>query len=169
MNLLFEIDEYPGYFVGTDLNIYSERRGSIKMLKQSLDNNGYYYIKLKKDKIEYHNLIHRLIAQTFIPNPNNLPCIDHINQYKHDNRPCNLRWVTHKDNSRNRDIGKNNTSGILGVRFDSINNRWIAEWTDKQGKRQRKSFSIKKYGDNAKQLAIDFRKMKVDEFYNRPK
>jgi len=45
--------------------------------------------------------IHRLIAINFIPNPENLPCIDHINRVKTDNRIENLRWVTHRDNMCN--------------------------------------------------------------------
>jgi hypothetical protein len=170
MNLLFEIDEYPGYFVGTDLNIYSEKQGSIKMMKSEINTKGYYIVQLYNDGRNYRKLVHRLIAKMFIPNPNNLEQIDHINQNRSDNRLENLRWVSRKDNNRNRCMNKNNTTGNQGVFFRNDDyDRWIADWTDNQGKRRTKSFSIKKYGDNAKQLAIDFRKMKVDEFYNRPK
>ena len=45
--------------------------------------------------------IHRLVAETFIPNPENLPEVDHINRIKTDNRVDNLRWVSVKDNRRN--------------------------------------------------------------------
>jgi len=46
--------------------------------------------------------VHRLIAETFIPNPQNKPTVDHINRIRDDNRLCNLRWATHteqRDNS----------------------------------------------------------------------
>lgn len=43
--------------------------------------------------------IHRLVAEAFVPNTDKLPCVNHINEDKMDNRQCNLEWVTHKENS----------------------------------------------------------------------
>ena len=42
--------------------------------------------------------IHRAVAELFVPNPNNYPCVDHINGDKHDNRAENLRWCTQRMN-----------------------------------------------------------------------
>ena len=45
--------------------------------------------------------IHRAVAELFVPNSENKPCVDHINTVKTDNRACNLRWVTYKENCNN--------------------------------------------------------------------
>lgn len=169
-NLLFEIDDFPHYFVGTDLNIYSEKRGKIKKMKQNISGKRYYMLSLFKEGKKYYKIVHRLIAETFIPNPHNLPEVDHINGHKTDNRLENLRWVSASDNQRNRNIDKDNKTEHQGVCFDTKRKQWRATWRDKQGKSKGKSFSINKYGDNeAKQLAIEYRQQMVDEYYNRLK
>lgn len=62
---------------------------------------GYLKTNLYKNGQRKLHSVHRLVAEAFIPNPSNLPCIDHINTIKTDNRVENLRWCTNKENSNN--------------------------------------------------------------------
>ena len=63
---------------------------------------GYKSCVLYKDGLKKTFMVHRLVAMTFIPNPDNKPTIDHINRIKTDNRVENLRWATWKENDDNR-------------------------------------------------------------------
>ena len=65
---------------------------------------GYLRVTLVKDRKRTIKKIHRLTAEAFIPNPDNKPCVDHINTVRTDNRVENLRWVTHKENCNNKNI-----------------------------------------------------------------
>lgn len=72
-----------------------------KPRKTHLISTGYLMADLYKNSQRTHYLVHRLVADAFIPNPNNLPCIDHINTIKTDNRVENLRWCSNKENMNN--------------------------------------------------------------------
>ena len=81
------------------------KRSSHRILKETFSKgNGYIIITLNKK----HYLKHRLIALQFIPNPDNLPFIDHMNHDRTDNRISNIRWVSHLQNDNNRRVGNNN-------------------------------------------------------------
>ena len=67
--------------------------------------DGYGYIRVHLNSQPY--LKHRLIAEHFIPNPENLPFIDHINHDRSDYHIENLRWVTQSTNCRNKSVHKN--------------------------------------------------------------
>lgn len=72
-----------------------------KPKKSFPDSKGYLKTDLYKNSQRTHYLIHRLVAEAFIPNPNVLPFIDHINTIKTDNRVENLKWCTRKENANN--------------------------------------------------------------------
>lgn len=77
---------------------YQRRRAIPLMLRQSTDAGGYLYVNVYKNKIAKKIKVHRLVAQAFIPNPENKKCVNHFNAIRTDNRVENLEWVTHKEN-----------------------------------------------------------------------
>ena len=105
---------YEGlYEVSYDGNVYSHHTG--KDLKPRLNTEGYPIVELCKDGQRKCVRIHRLIAQAFIPNPENKPYVDHINRIRNDNRLENLRWVTCSENCINTGIRKDNTTGLKNI------------------------------------------------------
>lgn len=72
-----------------------------RILKNKKRADGYLEIGLTKDKKRKSYRVHRLVAETFIPNPDNKKYVDHINTIKDDNRVENLRWVTASENQYN--------------------------------------------------------------------
>jgi len=74
-----------------------------KILKPEM-HKGYLRVNLSKNGKTKHFFIHRLLGIHFIDNPDNLPEIDHINRNKLNNNIENLRWCTHSDNNKNKNI-----------------------------------------------------------------
>jgi hypothetical protein len=70
-----------------------------KIRKLSTNRYGYSYISLKKDGKLKALAIHRLVAIAFIQNPENKPCVNHLNGIKADNNISNLEWVTYSENT----------------------------------------------------------------------
>lgn len=92
------IDEVPHYHVSTLGRVKNSFTNHILHLQKR--KSGYVKVNLYKDGIEYTRDVHRLVAKAFIPNPNNLPEVNHDNGHKDDNRVGNLYWCTQKENVR---------------------------------------------------------------------
>lgn len=106
-----------------------------RLLTPRIIRKGYLRVCLSK----HDYLVHRLVANAFVPNPDNLPQVNHIDEDKTNNRADNLEWVTNKENSdhgtRNERIATANAMSVVMMdkdgndlrRFDSINDaaRWL--------------------------------------------
>lgn len=91
-----DIINFPNYQISNLGNVYSEKNYKIR---KSFVTNGYLTIYLFKNGKRYRKKIHRLVAEAFIPNPNNLPIINHIDGNKLNNIVSNLEWCTSKQNT----------------------------------------------------------------------
>jgi hypothetical protein len=88
--------KHTGYLVTSDGQIKSIKVN--KYLTPKVNWDGYHRVQIwNKCKNEYVAW-HRIIAETFVPNPENKPFVNHINGIKTDNRSDNLEWVTQKEN-----------------------------------------------------------------------
>ena len=97
------VKQHPslGILVCTDGHVLLPKSGkrSIRWTTGHIGNKGYYKVSIKG--VEY--LVHRLIAETFLPNPVNKPYVDHIDRCRTNNALSNLRWATPKENMLNTD------------------------------------------------------------------
>jgi len=157
------IEEFPNYSITRDGKVWSHKRK--RFLKGSPDRDGYRKVQLKGSTLangrrDKNCLIHRLVALTYIPNPNNHPVVDHTNRKRLDNRVENLRWATVKENTNNKPIGR----GM--VRFSDnprIKSKWMCRWSV-CNKHHNKYFMTKEEADAYKmivyQLRVLIRKMR---------
>lgn len=99
-----------------------------KILKGHFDSYGYLRVGLWNGKKVKTIPIHRIVAEAFIDNPSNLPCIDHINTIRTDNRVENLRWVSQKQNSNNVVT----TQHLHKDRHNEHDNRSVSNLTKKE-------------------------------------
>jgi len=99
INVWKDVVGFEGYYKVSDKGeIYSVKSNKIRKL--SYKKNGYVYIDLYKDgKVKYCR-VHRIVADAFIPNPNNYPYVMHIDNNKSNNCAENLKWGTASDNTK---------------------------------------------------------------------
>ena len=114
-----DIKGYEGlYAVTPEGEVWSYKSKKFLTPKHSV--KGYLFVNLCKNGKVKNYRIHRLVAEAYIPNPDNLPQVDHINEDKTNNCVNNLQWITNRDNSR-----KSNNKPIL--QFD-LDGNFIREW-----------------------------------------
>ena len=88
------IENHPSYFISNFGRVFSKKSNKV-MKNRVVSKNGYQQITLDNSQL----LVHRLVAQAFIPKPNNLPCVNHKDENPGNNDVRNLEWCTYKYNS----------------------------------------------------------------------
>lgn len=98
--LIKEIKDFPNYLITSHGRVWSKQLNNwLTPTKNRRGNHIRLYVNLGKKHRFY---IHQLVAKAFLPNPQNLPEIDHIDGDATNNHLENLRWVTHQENMKNK-------------------------------------------------------------------
>ena len=133
------IIDYEGLYQVSNLgrvkSLNYKHTGREKILKSSVDKIGYMYVGLCKNGKRKHYLVHRLVAEVFISNPNNLAQVNHKDENKHNNCVENLEWCDAKYNinygtatERRRKTNTNHPSYSKVVLQYDLNGNFIKEW-----------------------------------------
>ena len=122
-------DNFKVSNLGRLINLNYRGTGRAKLMEPFDNGHGYLQVHLSKNKITKTFLVHRLVSEIFIPNPNNLTEINHIDEDKTNNRVDNLEWKSHKDNcnhgTRNERVAKALSKRVLQL---SLTGDLIREW-----------------------------------------
>ena len=121
-----------------------------QIIKPIVQHSNYCHVGLWRGQKCEQRRVHRLVAQAFIPNPENKPTVNHLNEDKQDNRACNLEWATVQENTvygscierrtaNRRADAPNRRMAVIGTdkdgiehRFDSITNALVAVGASKR-------------------------------------
>ncbi len=114
------VDDHPGYKISNWGQVWSHI--SNRLMKPKIEKNGYLHVKLN-GQFYY---VHRLVANHFISNPQNLETVDHINFCKANNHVSNLQWMSRSDNCYKK---QNRTSPYKYVGFHKGAQKWFVRIT----------------------------------------
>lgn len=99
-----EISGYEGLYEVSDTGLVRSlnfnHTGKTRIISPGKQRDGYLAVQLCKDGIRKNLLVHRLVANAFIQNPQNLKTVNHIDEDKTNNNVSNLEWMSHGDNAR---------------------------------------------------------------------
>lgn len=121
-------DRYQVSNLGRILSLNYRNTGKPGLMTPGEDKDGYLQVRLSKDRKGKLCKVHRLVAQTFIPNTENKPTVDHIDRNKLNNFVGNLRWADIELQNNNRDLSTISKT-VLQYTLDG---EFIREWPSTQ-------------------------------------
>lgn len=90
--------ENSDYGITKSGNVYSHKTGKWKLLKPQTDTDGYLQVRLFNNGNSRLTFVHRIVAETFLSNPDGLPEVNHVDGNKRNNDVRNLKWCTRQEN-----------------------------------------------------------------------
>lgn len=94
------IDDCAGYEVSNLGRVRSLKRHGVRIMPQTIQKNGYRYVTVWNKSKNHCLRVHRIVAQAFVPNPDGLPLVNHIDGDKTNNHASNLEWCTQSQNMK---------------------------------------------------------------------
>ena len=115
-----DISGYEGLYQVSNFGRVARLSHGVRKIRKFGASRGYDVVGLCKNGKINGFLVHRLVAQAFIPNPQNLPCINHKDENKHNNTTSNLEWC---------DYVYNNNYGTFKERISKTKSYDVLQWT----------------------------------------
>ena len=166
-DLIRDIPEFPNYQVSISGTVYNKTTGNELKWLEHPNREGviYYRVHFSHKSKGYQRRVHRVVASTFLDNPDNLTEVDHIDGNPSNNHVDNLRWCSRSQNQTNKKTQKNNTLGYKNIKKE------VKKQGDKEYKYYKfelRNHNIQKrfpYTDEGLQQAIQYAELKRIELF----
>lgn len=92
------VKDFENYYISECGKVVSFKMKKPRIMKAYLGSSGYRELKLCENNKATHKIVHRMVAEAFVPNPNNLPVVHHKDNNQQNNHFSNLEWTTQRQN-----------------------------------------------------------------------
>lgn len=162
MEIFKPVKGYEGYYEVSNLGrVRSNSYKGTKILKPAITKNGYLNVVFCINQKKEHKLIHRLVAETFIPNTNNYSTVNHRDENKLNNCVENLEWLSIEDNNRYSNSKMLTKDKVLQIPY-LINSGYTQLEIANHFNVSRRTIQSILRGEHWKDLGIDFTKLKCN-------